>query len=235
MSNETFNGDIYVDLDSLFDTRYPVLYGLNPNIANRISNNDYYNMRSLDQFENISYNVFKSFYRNRNKNILKLALPTNIFNLVGEYIVESNTTGIIRSKTTPTTLFINIYPYNLNTQEIEMLKLILREKIPVLFTLKIISIPNRELTPDWLEQNVSTIIKYDTMEWIELHMALNTLIRKPIINTTFVAPALIKSNVDINKLDKDIFKNTTISLSTILKILFIKVRYFNMINEEKKE
>ena len=80
------NNGIYLDLDSILDTRLSLLFTFDPNLAKDVITHGY-TSRDEDVFPGISKEVFASLYSKRTTNILFNATITKLIKLVNEFIV----------------------------------------------------------------------------------------------------------------------------------------------------
>ena len=182
--------NIYVDIDSLFDTRLALLYYLDHQVAERLATSGDYYCRIIDSFEYIDSSLFKTLYRDRNKTLLNLAAPTNILTLVKDYYVELSTNASMVGNNEPIKLYLNIHRYDLNISEQTILEDSLCAYIPGL-SVKIIDLPDIDITPTWINANISVMFMYNGMGWLELHTSTLELISRPLPDVILLAPALV--------------------------------------------
>ena len=87
---------IFVDIDSIMDTRLTVLHSIDEDIASKQIKSGAYFTRLKDEFDYITYDMFKYIYKNRNKQHLRLATPTPMLDLIKEYVLVKE--GIFKWK-----------------------------------------------------------------------------------------------------------------------------------------
>lgn len=182
---------IYVELDCILDTRLPILYSISPTIAEEVIVSDYYFNRIKDKFGLISADIFKSFYNNRTKGVLKYAGFTPCLYYVSELYSKSITDIVNLEIRNEIEIYINTYPYFLNgSEQVELekgIKVFLGD-IPT----RIVNISNKDLTPEWLTtKGFDHVIKYDLLEWYEYHMSNYNLIKNPLYKMNLHAPGLL--------------------------------------------
>ena len=183
--------DILVDLDTLFDTRYPIFLGLDCNsTSDSIMFKNYYN-RIRDNVNNVSYWIMQAYYRNREKTLLSTALPTGVIGLLKDHLSELKTDMMINEdKHLNFKLYINIYPYMLNKDE--MLNLIRYiTKMIGYVEIQFIYMNMDDLTPEWILDNVSSYYSYSSPQWLEYHLANLNIIKKPILKVSVFGPAIV--------------------------------------------
>lgn len=184
----------YLDLDTIFDTRLPIAMAISPdNTAIELANNNYFKRYS----NNIGYipsDVFLAFYSKRNKNILKYAKITKILDdlVFPQYFeILKDGSSIDIDKLPP--FYINIYPYDLNTKEIDTLS----KGLSNIFKkdeLNLINIPLKDITNRWVNDNVDILYMYEGMKWLEYRAAVEDLYKEPLVGTSLVVPMLIYDN-----------------------------------------
>ena len=87
--NEPIAGrDIYVDLDSLFDTRLAILDKIDTRYATLVYEAGYCN-RTEDAFPRLSKEAFKKLFDDRDNDVLSRALLTNVIGMVKDHIKEN--------------------------------------------------------------------------------------------------------------------------------------------------
>jgi hypothetical protein len=227
MTSKTEVQDIFIDLDVVLDTRLALLYVINEELAVDEVNTGKYNKRYRDQFGNISANVFNMLYKQRNKILLKYALPSNMFKVVNELVIGHVTDSIT---THMPKLYVNTYPYQLDEDE----KTVVSGMIDGLFkncTFELVYMDNiKDITPKWVRDNVQTIIKYDGLTWLENHSKLFNISSTPLLDKTLIVPAIVTGYISKNvKVDSKFFTTTAIGIKSLIKVLFTDVLYFNSI------
>ena len=223
--------NLYVDLDSIFDTRLPIVYYLDKNLSESIIKDKSYFNRIIDEFDYIDKNIFKVFYKNRNKTLLAYATPTNILRLVYKYYSEVTTSNKIYGNDESIKIYLNIYPYELNIAEthniISGIKSMISEDIDV----SIISMSEEEVTPSWLLENVAAVFMYHGMDWLERHTANFNIINSPMLDVGMMVPAIISGNKKKIKMTEygDFFEGIEKSLGTLVKLKFLPVKDFSIL------
>lgn len=193
----------YTTLDTILDTRLPVLTVMAPKVAQKVVNNMYYYSRIMDEFDIIPYNMFKPIYESRSKAILKVATPTYILESIRDYINESIHTSKERGSYDEMILYVNSYPYKLNEVEVTNLTIGLTNMFPNVIV-EIINKSPLELTPKWIDTNIAVMFDYNGLEWIELHNSLGNLIKDPVIEVAMFVPTLINRYIDTTDFNKKI-------------------------------
>lgn len=229
MRNEdSVNANILIDMDSLLDTRLPVLYALDKNTAIDVLKDEKYQKRVKDVFGNIAYNIFSSYYRNRTKDILKLATPTPFINVLMEYCVQAYNSVATEVTDSLPKLYINTYPYDLNNEEKGNLLMLLVKLLPVRINIDIIYMSNSELTPKFVANNVSIFIKYDMLEWLEYHNSIGELAKCPLLSTACIAPLLANGNKLSTELKQKDFDDLRAIFGPLTNLVMLQTRLFSI-------
>ena len=160
---------ILIELDALLDTRLALLASLGDTYLDHALSNDYYHNRISDKFGDLSIERFYELYGKRDKSILKEAFITPMGVLLKEFAFSTlkqilNTPYHYQPK-----ILLNIYPYDLNEDEIEI---IIRALINVTLNkadIQVINTPYEDITPSYVKKHISSMILYNCYKWIETH------------------------------------------------------------------
>ena len=203
--------NIITDLDSIFDTRLPILSLLSGLTAEKMIDDGTYYKRKYDTFGIIPNKVFNSFYSKRNKLTLKYSLLTKLIPFINviipDILLDQGTDDNLK-------LYINIYPYNLNIVETDMITKNIKKNLPANIDIELVMMNNTELTPVWIEKNkIGYMFMYHGLKWIEYHMNTCKLFKRPLIGTTIYVP--------------DCFKMDIMNFDNILRTTLIDMEYVN--------
>lgn len=215
--------NLYVELDSLVDTRLTTLDALSPGLSDKMIKSEYYYKRLLDQFDYISADAFRYVYNKRDKRVLRNPLPTKVIELMHEIIVKSRGEDIRTGGSGENIVYINYYPYKLIPEEIKVFTEALVKMITTPVTVELINEPSPD--PVWLNDNVGTMIMYDPMSWVDINLFNKKLLETPIPDVTLFGPMIVH-----NRLSKDnpkLFEDISIGFSTAINLIFQPVEVFN--------
>lgn len=201
MVKDTLN--ILVDLDSILDTRLSILTNLNPDLAATMVNDMSYQSRVMDDFKEIPYTMFRAFYMNRDKRVLKDSTPTHIIELIQDYVNEAIVSSKKRNSFDGITVYVNCYPYNLTSVEIDNLSKALEYMIPNA-AIKLISLTKDELTPKWVDENIAMLILYNGLSWLEHHNSLGNIVKHPLVEVALLTPPLVTNKHNITNYSKNL-------------------------------
>jgi hypothetical protein len=181
--------NIYLDLDSLFDTRLAILEHIDPIYAISVYENGYLT-RTEDAFPYLDKVKFKEIFDQRDNDILSKSLMTSVYQLVKEQILD--TLDNIYNTPGPRTmeLVINVWPYDIDP---EGLKLILKPFYDLSnerLTVRAIDIDPKVLPLEFFKMDYSLIIMYDYVRWFYNIMDKESTITNRIPRTNLVVPKL---------------------------------------------
>lgn len=217
--------NFYTELDTLIDTRLAIASMLDPDGTAKAVLDGSYSTRIKNNIGNISGSIIENIYKDRNKNLLLHSIPTKMFKLIKDYISEVMY-NILNVESMSMKLYVNIYPYKLNSEEQEYIYNMLQSKFPGISIL-IVDMSNEELTPDWVYQNIKYLFKYDVMDWIELHTSNKLLITRPMFGINIFTPCILTNSVKSSDVDEKYIETIKKSVETVADINFIDSDYFS--------
>jgi hypothetical protein len=217
---------IYTDVDSILDTRAPIAMRLDPiNVLKDIRSERYIN-RIRDNFGNISYDVFRSYYARRNSEILPHASPTAILGFIKdlheEIILDLKNNNLEED----VVIYVNLYPYILNKTDINKIVDLVLTQVPGSLV-EIIFDSYETLTPEWIYNHVGAMFMYDLPYWIEYHTQNTNLVQTVLLNVMGIAPSLINFNALGAKIDENYFKDFQKMMNFVMEYYPIAAKYFS--------
>lgn len=231
------NKGIYLDLDTLLDTRFSLLTKINKDFINLYFNVDktYYDERIIDEFSYINYKLFNKIYKYRNNSLLKHSYITNIINiLVAELdlLVGKKIDSGLNPKTKIT---LNLYPYKLNYEEIKNIKINLNKYIHSKYIIiETIYMKPEELTLNYVDNSFNVMFMYNGIEWLDYQLSVK---RSSASDTKLYVPFLLLKPV-VFKSAKDLEKtinNRDSILKMYINITTIDIKYFNILTSIKEK
>jgi len=226
----TKNNNILIDIDTIFDTRLPILYTLDRKLTADIVKAGEYRNRLKNDFRHIPNDIFEAFYKTRTKAVLEIALQTDALTLIAQYCSEAYANNYIETKDhPPVNVYLNIYPYKLHLGEQEILKALIEDFIPADITVIVVNMNNLELTPNWVLDNVGTIFKYDGLDWLELHNAMQTITSTPLMDVMLIAPGIVPGTIPAKDVDNKMLETMVVSANTLINLYLIRTHYFSAI------
>ena len=219
--------NLLIDLDSILDTRLPILYSIDKDLTEQILKDNSYKTRVTNSFNYISSTVFKELYKLRNKQVLATPIPTPITDLITEYTLETKTLLIDSKSDDELVVYVNIYPYNLNKKEIEIVTTRFKEMLPSFSKVEVINRRVQDISIDFLIDNINVFIHYSGIEWFKYHMDVGELSKRNLPNVMLIVPKLLDYTIPKNKAE-EYFKEMKESSKVFIDLNFLPVKYFSL-------
>lgn len=157
---------IFIELDVLLDTRLATLYNLGEENMISALNNGYF-IRRTDTFYGTDKETFDKAYKARDKETLKNAGITKMIGFVRELIYAMNTQAIEEPIHSGPKIYVNIYPYKLNDDEITSIIKATALATGELCDIEIVDMTPDEVTPAFCKSNLAIMFLYNYAPWLE--------------------------------------------------------------------
>lgn len=188
MSVLSYSG-LLIELDCLLDTRLATIHSFGSEYTEKALRNNYFG-RDTDVFPGISREQFTERYTNRDRSILQHAMPTPMINLCREFVRD--TLSLIHN--TPFHLkpliIINIHPYKLSESEIRNIINGMVAHTKGTTDVSVVDYSNDKITPDYVKSDISIMIKYHYLDWLETHSESKTFLKKTCPESGLIGPML---------------------------------------------
>ena len=223
---------IFTDIDTVLDTRLIVAMTIDfPSTIAMLESGSYHD-RIRDQIGIIPYDLFRAFYAKRSKSVLEHAAPCKILGIIRDYYMEAMSDMKTMSEvSTKYVLYLNIYPYNLNKEEIDNLKKYLGVYIPGV-EIRDVDMSIREITPEWVSEHIQTMVLYDGPYWVEYWTANKGLINHPVVHCGMLAPAIITQNSYGNKITTKNFIEFQDMFRGVIELTVLPAHHFSGVISE---
>ena len=216
---------LLITVDSLFDTRLSLLNYFNYKIAY-----GYYLGRVGDNFKFLG-EAFTELYKRRTDKLLYGSLPTKIIDVIRTMAIETVSEGSLESKKLHVELDINIYPYILDDDIIERIRLLTKSGLPNIEVFTIRQHPTKALLKKYIG-----VIDYSGLEMINNIMLSEGLELGEMINTKLIVPDCMNDPVVYKKTDVEEFLNGIMGLiGKFINLQFLSKVLFSINYNEKKE
>lgn len=179
---------IYVDLNSLFDTRQGALSSLlkAKELADLISS-EAYNFRTIDEFS-IDMEKFKEHYTEFSLSSFKMSSITYIVNVIQHKFKAIENKNAYTNESKRPELILNTYPLVFTERDAELIKDLIFIKMKLKVYISIISQPITEISPSFIKNtNTNFVFIYEFKEWIDTHLMHLQL--TPLKDTVFFFPS----------------------------------------------
>lgn len=193
---------IYVDIDSILDTRLGTLASLKEEYAvNALLNG--YTDRDRDEFNDVPYEIFSKAYEKRDVNTLMLSTFTDVFVLLDSCIKSTFETAATNPNTKPLQIQVNVYPYELTEEEMSEISIAVWSRLREMVDVSVVNINDASLTPEYCKETYSMMIRYDYQSWLKIHHDSHAFEKTKIPEISIIAPALYQkrpSEQELNEL-----------------------------------
>lgn len=228
---ETKNS-LYINLDTLYDTRLATLNYIDPKLAKLAIANGYYE-RDTDSFSMISGKDFDRVYSLRDWDYIKDAIPTNSLQIVGNFLNDATKRQLETPFTAAAEIYLNVYPYVLTRDQAVKLAEPLADIANNIATIKLVHVPPIEMTPQWCKDRFSLMLMYtEYQDWINLHLEKQNFDKCTIATIVTLVPQIYitrPSDEEIALAVKnhgDPFKAAEQCLAPIVGIGYADIRYW---------
>lgn len=223
---------VYAEIDALLDTRLATLHQILPELVPHVLEHGYLT-RVEDQFTNISRADFEFFYKNRDVNTLREALPTKNVRMVKEMCLKL----LMQSTSTPynsgTKLYINIYPYKLSDVDIyyflQQFGKYLNDLVPV----EIVNMAPHEVTPLFCKKYLGALFIYNCSTWLDTHSKNDAFKMNQIPDIVLYIPSIFFGDLPTKEqedsfrtLGMDAFRAFEVSASPIITVSTLNTDMF---------
>ncbi len=189
MANEPNIARILVQLDALLDTRLGTLSRINPEGIEALVTSGYQN-RKVDFFEGYDTQQFNEMYAKRDKETLMLSIETKMFLFLGQLVDVLDEQTIMRPYHSGVEIVVNTHPYVLDEEDLVTIRNTVDYWTKGMAPVKLVTIPPKDLTPEFCKANYSAMIFYDFAEWLPLHIATLDTVR--MVDVTIYIPSIFK-------------------------------------------
>lgn len=188
--NEAIAGrDIYVDLDSLFDTRLAILDKIDTKYATLVYGAGFAE-RVEDAFPNISKEQFKKLFDERDNDILSRSLLTGVVSMVEEHLKETVKTLHKTPGSKEVNVYINCWPYEFDIEGVEMILKPIHEMAQNRANIHAMNKDPRTIPSSFFSNKFAFLVMYDYTRWLFSVLDDPRTISNPMAKTTLIAPKL---------------------------------------------
>lgn len=226
------NRKMLVELDALFDTVMGTLGALSPQMALKVVTSENYTYRFIDLFEGFDKQEFLDRYNKRDRVILKNSSVTPILRHVHDFTQRVMDKTFNSPVLNDCTIVVNTYPYVLEDSEKEIIRKILRHKLPLKPEIDFVHLALDKLNPFYISREFEAVILYNFNSWLKIFLTNSEMaedfIKYPCFRVRFIAPAILASveGLDPNVNLPNMFIETMEFLSPMIDLMFIPVEEF---------
>lgn len=235
METEFTHSSLLIELDALFDTRLGTIGGVSQELFNDVISNNYHN-RLGDFFPNISNEEYRRLYSLRDKKTLFRTMINSIGHLLRDFAKSTIKNSINSPFIYKPRILINVHPYDLTTEEEELIIKGVAIVTNGMADIKCINRTYEELTPMYVKNNLSIMILYEYYNWLEIHSA-NKLFKKTTCpEVTLLGPAIYINPINKTKIPKeDPFRAFELLAEPIINLKLLPIEMFSIAIKDSKQ
>lgn len=223
---ELETASVYVDMDSLFDTRIATLQKFGIDVVAKNLSSGYYG-RVSDEFEGIDQAQYLEAYNNRDKRTLFEAMVTPVSEILKNFAKRTLVALVASPYRRQPKVVVNLYPYRLTESEIKNLIAALAVVTDSLLDIEVTYKSMDELTPSYMKSTFVQVVMYHYKDWLEYHAKNENLIKTQCPNLIMVGPMLLASKEAARKVEGfDIFEAMESYSSVFVKLVLHPVNQF---------
>lgn len=193
MADQFESSCIYVDFDSLFDTRLATIHQFGLDAVEEVLKGDYFD-RIADEFNGLDQEKYNEAYKNRNVTILKNAMVTPVASIIQKFAHRTLEALVSTPFRRQPKLLFNIHPYKIPEEGIQSILMGIRAITRNTIDIEIIDMTPEEVTPAYMKKNIVTAVIYDYVKWLDIHSANKNFVTTQCPQVMLIAPCLLKSN-----------------------------------------
>jgi len=214
---------IYITLDSIYDTRFTILSLLDSKLAKRQIDSDYF-LRTADEFEYMSHKFFKLMYSDRTKKVLMSSKLTYMLGYISDYINETKLYNAETFENEDLKVYVNMYPYKLEQDEINRMKLAMLPYFPKVQDIIFLNYEN--VSPTWIQKEIGLMIDYNLLDWFQFNIANKFLFKVERLETLCLIPKI--KYIPTHKMTEKNFEEMIHDYLVLADIQFVDSLYFSL-------
>lgn len=231
---------IYIDLDTLLDTRMGTMMMLDPEQGMVVINDDGYYSRVEEVFPGFDKKIFDEAYLKRDQNTLEHSAVSNMIFILKEAVADLKVKVYEHPLYNDVIVYVNIHPYQLSDAEKSDLHGVLRQHLLDMAKIEFIDVSLEDLDCAWVYTHVSHLFMYHFDVW--LNARARALAHRGLPYISLYCPRIfferkpteeeieqLKGWLEVNDFDHfDFIEKTYMPL---LQIHFLPVDHFCVIND----
>jgi len=169
----SYNDNLLVDLDCIWDTRIPILNRIDRQSSDTILKENTYHTRISDLFSDLvpdfdNSSFLKAYMERTVEDIKGQVLPTNMLVQIQDHIYSCVSTRDKSPVKQYVNITVNLYPYKFSDAEKEVILSAMQDSFKGAESVNIVSIPQQFLNPKSVSQ-YTQYITYEVDEWLSMH------------------------------------------------------------------
>jgi hypothetical protein len=242
MSSGKLEG-IYVELDSLLDTRIGTivkLYG--DDVALAVLEDNYHNRQS-DIFKDVDPAIYKKAYAERDTDTLQYSHVTDIICILQKMVGELTKQALSRPYHNGCRIYVNTHPYDLTEEEHKEIIAAVKSWVGLFSEANVItevitiSLSLDKLIPTYCRDNFSGMIMYEYEPWFAVQCKALSI--TPLPSVTLYVPAIYFEKVPTEEEIKECIKLVAhpfhaveIAARPFIGLEFIDIDHFSLVKNK---
>ena len=226
---------LYVELDSLLDTRFATLFSMGEEVALKAIDHAYHD-RVTDFFPGVDYAAYQKAYDARDKRILKHAMITPVADLIVDFAkstLENVSSSPFQYKPK---LELNLHPYKLDEEEQNLILALIIQRTAGLLEISIIDKPPEEITPYFVKHRYAVMVMYRYDLWLEMHANNKKFDKTTAPEVAMLSPAVyFKEQKTIPDDVKPVFEDMQRLAAPLIGLQLLPADVFSMMLKVKKK
>lgn len=220
---------IYLDLDTILDTRLGTLARHNQQLASQVLSGPYHE-RDMDEFPGMSRDQFMQLYAQRDVDTLLHSVRTNVFALMHSISRSQLETNAMGGNFDQITYVVNTYPYDLTAEEMDQLRSVIELVALDTYPVEMVRLTDQELTPKFCKSEYAMMVRYHWGYWVDMHK--DGFLETQMPGLTLLAPATYERRPDLAALkaagEMHPFHALELSVAPILGLRLMPVSMFSI-------
>jgi len=223
--NEITTSGFLIELDCLLDTRLATIDLIDDTKTIEIVKDGYIH-RDKDVFKGIDTDVFNARYKDRDLHTLRNAITTPMVKILNEFAVKTLKTSISSPHHNKPKIILNIHPYQLDDDTRVLFIDMLRFITDNLADIEIIDYTYKQLTPEYMKDNVSIAAMYHYYEWLEIQSTTNGFDHITCPDVSILVPMIYFIDAD-NHTGLDPFESMVKLMEPLVGLKMLSSYYFS--------
>lgn len=214
MTTETHPSVFLIDLDSLFDTRLGTLVlHFHEELEYLFDKNLYHNRLDNSFNKIVDKDKFTEAYGKRNKFTLANSTLTLMCDILKDFIYTTHIADHSNPHKYHPVIYINTYPYELNSTEINNILLGLYGRLGDKVVIEIVHMDNKALSVDFVRKNITAMALYEYNKWMDAQTELGNFNKEACPEVTLFGPRIFFKKLPDTQKESDKTFNTLLSIS----------------------
>lgn len=229
-STELLYSTIFVELDTILDTRMSTLFAMSPKTLEKALLNGYHG-RLQDVFPNIDHDEFKTRYENRDKSLLMNSIVTPISAMVKEFVVKTHDNVNNSPHHYKPKVILNVYPYKLQPAEIAIMTQVMAELTLGMSDIEVVDMSYEQISPLYVKHNLSIMVLYRYDLWLDIHSANEKFKKTTCPDVTLFGPKMYFKHNDHPDPGDEAFESMRVLAGPFVNLILLPLSNFSSVTK----